>query len=57
MLPQDPHILLSVANMKLRDGSEDLDALCVEMDWDKAELLARLEAAGFAYYADRRSFG
>ena len=49
MLPQDPFILLSLANTKLRDACPDLDALCDALDADKAELTGRLSAAGYTY--------
>ena len=35
-LPRDPMILFSVLNMKLRDFYPSLDALCEDMDEDKA---------------------
>ena len=39
-LPNDPIMLLSVVNLKLRDFYKDLDALCDDMDADKADLCA-----------------
>ena len=38
MLPKDPMILLSVVNTKLRDEYDSLDALCEDLDLDRAEL-------------------
>lgn len=49
MLPQDPNILLSVVNTKLRDAYSSLDALCDGLDADKAELVNRLSGVGYAY--------
>ena len=49
MLPQDPYILLSYVNTKLRDEYSSLDALCDGLDADKAELTGRLTGAGYAY--------
>ena len=49
MLPQDPYILLSYVNTKLRDEYSGLDALCDGLDADRAELEARLAGAGYAY--------
>ena len=40
-LPNDPIMLLSVVNLKLRDFYKNLDALCEDMDADKADLCAR----------------
>lgn len=37
-LPNDPIMLLSVVNLKLRDFYKNLDALCEDMDADKADL-------------------
>lgn len=49
MLPQDPYILLSVVNTKLRDGYSSLDALCGDLDEDKDALTQKLAAAGYVY--------
>ncbi len=49
MLPKDPMILLSVVNMKLRDAYDSLDALCEDLDEDRAALEERLRSAGFVY--------
>ena len=55
-LPQDPYMLLSVVNMKLRDQYSDLDDLCLSLDVDKDELCARLRAAGLEYDAANNRF-
>ena len=41
-LPNDPIMLLSMINLKLRDFYPTLDALCEDLDEDKAALCARL---------------
>ena len=41
-LPQDPMMLMSVINMKLRDFYSDLDALCEDMGIDRMELEERI---------------
>ena len=56
MLPADPIMLLSVLNTKLRDEYSTLDALCEDLELDKAELSARLLAAGFSYDPERNQF-
>lgn len=56
MLPQDPNILLSVVNTKLRDEYPSLEYLCVGMDADQAELTEKLEALGYAYDAQTNQF-
>lgn len=48
-LPQDPMILLSVVNTKLRDCYPSLDALCDDMQVDKGEIVAALAGVGFEY--------
>ncbi len=48
-LPNDPVMLMSVINLKLRDFYRSLDDLCEDMDVNKAELLERLSSAGFEY--------
>ena len=55
-LPKDPVMLYSVINLKLRDFYADLDALCDDMELDRAELEQRLSAAGFRYDADTNRF-
>ncbi len=52
-LPNDPAILLSVVNTRLRDRFDGLDALCEEAGIAQDELCARLERLGYRY--DRQS--
>lgn len=49
MLPQDPFILLSLCNTKLRDECAGLDALCDALEVDLSELTERLAAVGYTY--------
>ena len=55
-LPKDPMILYSVLNMKLRDFYPSLDALCDDLDADKAEILKTMADVGFRYDPDRNTF-
>ncbi|MBD5195746.1 MAG: DUF4250 domain-containing protein [Bacteroidales bacterium] len=55
-LPQDPFILLSFVNMRLRDEYADLDDLCSSLDVDKKELEDTLASAGFTYDSSTRQF-
>ena len=48
-LPQDPMILYSAVNMKLRDRYNSLDELCEDLDIDRADLEHRLAEVGFEY--------
>lgn len=54
MLPQDPAILLSYVNTKLRDEYASLDELCAGLDLAPAELTEKL--AGCAYDAETNQF-
>lgn len=55
-LPQDPMMLFSVINMKLRDIYSSLDELCEKEDIDKDSLVSKLAAAGFDYSAEHNKF-
>lgn len=55
-LPNDPFMLLSVINLKLRDFYSSLDALCADMDINKDELCKKLETAGFSYDENNNKF-
>lgn len=55
-LPQDPAILLSYINTKLRDEYSDLDALCEGLGIDRGTLVDRLGEAGFEYSPENNKF-
>lgn len=55
-LPQDPFMLYSLINMKLRDGYADLDSLCAALDIDRASLEKTLHEAGFDYFPQTNQF-
>ena len=55
-LPQDPVILLSVINTKLRDFYPSLDQLCKEMEVNKKELTYKLYLIEYAYDASCNQF-
>ena len=48
-LPNDPILLLSVVNTKLRDFYNDLDTLCQEMSVDKSKLIDKLADIDYQY--------
>lgn len=48
-LPQDPMLLLSVVNTKLRDYYENIDAFCEDMSIEKDELTRRLATIDYEY--------
>jgi len=49
MIPNDPVILLSFINMKLRDNYNSLADLCRDLQLDEAALKERLEAINYFY--------
>lgn len=55
-LPKDPMMLMSFINMKLRDIYPSLDALCEDMNIDKAQLLEKLGSVGFEYNLNLNKF-
>ena len=55
-LPQDPMILFSYVNTKLRDEYSSLDIMCEETGIDKEALLEKLRAAGFEYDPSQNKF-
>lgn len=56
MLPQDPIILLSYVNTKLRDEYPSLDALCDDLEADRQTVEETLGAIGYTYYEDLNKF-
>lgn len=56
MLPNDPIILLSVVNTKLRDCYSSLDALCDDLGESREEIESKLKAVGFEYDEANNSF-
>ena len=55
-LPQDPMMLFSVINMKLRDQYASLDELCEDMDVNRKELEDKLATFGFEYSEENNKF-
>ena len=56
LVRMDVHLLFSLLNMKLRNDYEDLDDLVRSLDLDRAELEARLGAAGYTYNVEAGQF-
>lgn len=55
-LPEDPIMLMSFVNMKLRDDYDSLQALCDDLDLDEAWLTTKLADAGFEYNPPANKF-
>lgn len=56
VLPEDPMILFSFINTKLRDNYTSLDELCDDMHISKADLVAKLGSVGFEYNPQQNKF-
>ena len=59
MLPQDPVMLLSFLNMKLRDNYASLEALTDDLDISSSDLDAiveKLKSIGYTYDKARNQF-
>ena len=56
MLPNDPVMLLSVINMKLRDMYSSLDALCDDMDVSRVEIEEKLKKINYEYDSQSNQF-
>ena len=55
-MPKDSAMLLSLVNMKLRDGAPSPEELCEECGWDCAELYRRLASIGCLYDEEKNRF-
>lgn len=49
MISTDPYILLSIINTRLRDLYSSLDALCDDLDEDKAQIEETLKKIDYTY--------
>lgn len=56
MLPDDPIVLFSVVNTRLRDRYETLDALCEGEDISREQLEEALATVGYRYDAAKNQF-
>lgn len=55
-LPEDPVMLLSVVNAKLRDFYPSLEELCEDLQISDRELKDRLEKINYTYDPQRNQF-
>lgn len=55
-LPQDPAMLFSFINMKLRDQYASLDDLCDDIDIDKSLLIDKMAQCGWEYSPEHNKF-
>jgi len=55
-IPNDPNMLLSYVNLKLRDYYSSLEALCDDLDVSRAEIEEKLGSIGYSYQEERNQF-
>lgn len=55
-LPDDPAMLFSVLNMKLRDNYSSLDELCDDLDINRDELESKMRDYGWEYSQEANKF-
>ena len=56
MLPNDPAMLLSYINMKLRDQYDSLERLCDDLDISKSEIVEKLKTIAYIYDNEKNQF-
>ena len=56
MIPNDPVMLLSYLNTKLRDQYSSLHALCIDLDLNEADLIQKLNFINYSYNEERNQF-
>lgn len=56
MLPNDPAILLSFINTKLRDTYSSLEALCDDMEVSEEDIKNKLSVLGYEYDSEKNRF-
>lgn len=56
MLPNDPVMLLSFINMKLRDQYDSLESLCDDLDVSQDEIIEKLKAIQYEYDPQKNQF-
>ncbi|MBE5851130.1 MAG: DUF4250 domain-containing protein [Lachnospiraceae bacterium] len=55
-LPNDPAMLLSFVNLKLRDFYKSLDEMCDDMDADREAIERKLSEIGYEYDRSQNRF-
>jgi len=55
-IPQDPVMLLSMVNMKLRDRYKSLDDLCEDLDVNRREVEGVLASIDYHYDPEQNAF-
>lgn len=55
-LPNDPYMLLSFINTKLRDDFNSLDDFCKSFDVNSNDIIEKLNNIGYKYILDENQF-
>lgn len=55
-IPNDPFLLLSFLNMKLRDFYPSLADLCEDLGLNEQELFQKMQEIGYSYDKTRNQF-
>ena len=56
MIPNDPVMLLSFVNMKLRDKYASLDDMCEDLDISSTEVIEKLGKIDYHYDVEKNQF-
>lgn len=56
LLKMDPHILVSMVNMKLRDFYGSLNSYCDDLGLSKDDIENKLSVAGYKYNSELNQF-
>ena len=56
MIPNDPVMLLSFVNMKLRDKYVSLDDMCEDLDILSSEVIEKLAKIDYHYDVEKNQF-
>ena len=56
VIPNDPVILLSFLNTRLRDQYDSLSALCDDLEQDETAITQKIAAIGYTYDRDQKQF-
>lgn len=56
MIPNDPVILLSYINTKLRDNYANLHELCADLELSENALKEKLGSIGYSYSSEQNRF-
>ena len=56
MLPNDPYMLYSYINTKLRDEYDSLESLCLDLDINMDDIIEKLSNIGYSYNKELNKF-